>query len=180
MENASEVFRRRGFNGCSVQDIVEAAGVPKGSFYNHFESKEALAIEALRRYLASLDVGLLDRGSGRPLERLRAHLEDQVARTERTGLANGCMLGNFTTELAGSSEAVRNEVNVAFQAWSRAVASVLAEAQRAGELAARHDPVALADYIIDGLEGASLRTKASEKRRTLEEFVDITFTVLLA
>ena len=40
------MFHTRGFNGCSVQDIVDAAGVPKGSFYNHFDSKEALGVEA--------------------------------------------------------------------------------------------------------------------------------------
>ena len=40
-----------GFRGCSIQDITEAAGVPKGSFFNHFENKEDLAIDALRRYI---------------------------------------------------------------------------------------------------------------------------------
>src|SRR5262249_24318548 len=43
-------FHERGFNATSVQDITDAAGAPKGSFYNHFESKEALAAEAVRRY----------------------------------------------------------------------------------------------------------------------------------
>jgi AcrR family transcriptional regulator len=39
-----------GFNGCSVEDITGFAGVPKGSFYNHFESKEDLALEAIESY----------------------------------------------------------------------------------------------------------------------------------
>ena len=47
---AVETLHRKGFNGTSVQDITDAAGAPKGSFYNHFESKEALAAEAVRRY----------------------------------------------------------------------------------------------------------------------------------
>ena len=45
-----DTLHRRGFNATSVQDITEAAGVPKGSFYNHFESKEALGAEAVVRY----------------------------------------------------------------------------------------------------------------------------------
>src|SRR6516162_778949 len=44
-----ETLHRRGFNGCGVQEITEAAGVPKGSFYNHFESKEAMAAKMAKR-----------------------------------------------------------------------------------------------------------------------------------
>ena len=49
--SAVDTLHTHGFKGCSIQDITEAAGVPKGSFFNHFENKEALAIDALRRYL---------------------------------------------------------------------------------------------------------------------------------
>ena len=49
--SAVDTLHAKGFHGCSIQDITDAAGVPKGSFFNHFESKEALAIDALGRYL---------------------------------------------------------------------------------------------------------------------------------
>jgi len=49
--SAVDTLHTFGFKGCSIQDITEAAGVPKGSFFNHFENKEDLAIDALRRYL---------------------------------------------------------------------------------------------------------------------------------
>src|ERR1700677_4077550 len=71
-----KVLIQKGFNGSAVQDITAAAGVPKGSFYNHFESKEALGAEIVDRYgrnnprRATLaDVSLP------PLRRLRAHFE---------------------------------------------------------------------------------------------------------
>ena len=50
LEAGVQTFSKSGFNGCSVQDITDAAGVPKGSFYNHFESKEALGAAALEHY----------------------------------------------------------------------------------------------------------------------------------
>jgi AcrR family transcriptional regulator len=59
LEAGVATFRQRGFNGCSVQDITEAAGVPKGSFYNHFESKEDLFEAAVEDVLELLG-GLLD------------------------------------------------------------------------------------------------------------------------
>src|SRR5712664_1441331 len=53
VESALVEFHRRGFSACSVEDITRAAGVPKGSFYNHFKSKEELGAEVVRRYSAA-------------------------------------------------------------------------------------------------------------------------------
>src|SRR5277367_3249297 len=50
VDAALKVLIEKGFNGCGVQDITAAAGVPKGSFYNHFESKEALGAEVVECY----------------------------------------------------------------------------------------------------------------------------------
>ena len=71
-----ETFHRRGFNGCGVQEITEAAGVPKGSFYNHFASKEALGAAVLDRYWqqrADTTLRILEDGDVRPTERLRRY-----------------------------------------------------------------------------------------------------------
>src|SRR5882762_7763681 len=100
-----EVLIAKGFNGCGVQDITEAAGVPKGSFYNHFESKEALGAEVVERYgkaSAARRATLNDR-SIPPLERLRKHFEITVAQFVATEFKRGCMLGNFSAELSTQS-----------------------------------------------------------------------------
>src|SRR5580658_8733697 len=67
----------KGFNGVGVQEITATAGVPKGSFYNHFESKEALGAEIVARYAlgSSSRRDLLADKSVPPLERLRRHYE---------------------------------------------------------------------------------------------------------
>src|ERR1700685_2744513 len=66
----------KGFNGVGGQDITDTAGVPKGSFYNHFESKEALGVEIVERYGADKRRReLLADKSIPPLERLRRHYE---------------------------------------------------------------------------------------------------------
>src|SRR5580704_8357956 len=70
------MFRKSGFNGCSVQDITESAGVPKGSFYNHFDSKEALGAAALEHYWsdgACDRLLILDQTDLTPRERLRTY-----------------------------------------------------------------------------------------------------------
>src|SRR5579862_9959011 len=71
--SAVDTLHTLGFKGCSIQDITEAAGVPKGSFFNHFENKEDLAIDALRRYLEGSRPDMLFDESVPPLQRLKNH-----------------------------------------------------------------------------------------------------------
>jgi TetR/AcrR family transcriptional repressor of nem operon len=72
---AVETLHLKGFNATSVEDITIAAKVPKGSFYNHFKSKEDLAVEALDRYWQSMltSLGLLSDEKTAPVTRLKRH-----------------------------------------------------------------------------------------------------------
>src|SRR4051794_27714177 len=67
VEAALERFHAHGFNAAGVKDITDTAGVPKGSFYNHFDSKEALALVALERYGESLRMRMLTDTGVEPL-----------------------------------------------------------------------------------------------------------------
>jgi TetR/AcrR family transcriptional repressor of nem operon len=180
VDGGSTVLFEKGFHAASVNDIVAAAGVPKGSFYNHFESKEALALEVTTRYADSYRVDEVRAGDGAPLARLRAHFEAIVERTVARGVGLGCLLGNFSTELAGHSPAIRDYVAAAFDHWSAAVAATLEEAQSAGELDPALDAATLGAYIVDAYEGAVARAKVSGDRAPLDAFLATTFDTLLA
>jgi TetR/AcrR family transcriptional repressor of nem operon len=152
VEAGSRVLFEKGFHASSINDIVEAAGVPKGSFYNHFESKEALALEVARRYAESYDTTGLRHGDGSPLARVRAHFRSIADRTIARGVSLGCLLGNFSTELPGHSTAIRTYVSAALTHWGNEVAACLKEAQTAGELAGTVDTHALGHYLVDAYE----------------------------
>jgi TetR/AcrR family transcriptional repressor of nem operon len=179
VEGATDVFHRQGFNASTVDDIVRAAGVPKGSFYNHFDSKESLALEVAKRYASSTPTDMLAMPGLSPVARVRAHFEFMVERTVRQGLERGCILGNFGTELAAQSAVISRAVRDAFDVWSSGVAMVLEEARELGEIAADVDTQALADFMIDSFEGATARAKVSGNRKPLDHFLEITFTKLL-
>ena len=186
-ESAVEVFHARGFNGCSVQDIVEAAGVPKGSFYNHFKSKEALGVEVVRAYtrlvaayVAEAGAGEIFSGDRTPLERIRAYFEAVIEQNVSCGVRKGCLLGNFATELAPHSTEIANAVTDALDNWSVAIARALAQAQEAGELSKDADVEALGRYLVDGYEGAAARAKLIGDRAPMDEFIRTTFDFLLA
>src|ERR1700712_1568403 len=90
----------KGFNGCGVQEITEAAGVPKGSFYNHFESKEALGAEIVERFGqdGTRRTVLTDR-SIPALDRLRRYFTELNEVFVGLNYTCGCLLGNFSAEL---------------------------------------------------------------------------------
>src|ERR1700744_262790 len=93
IERAEDVFRQQGFSAASVQDLTVAAGVPKGSFYNHFASKQDLAREILIRYVRATDTSMLADEGLPAKERLRRHFAGQVERTMRAGPGLGVLLG---------------------------------------------------------------------------------------
>jgi TetR/AcrR family transcriptional repressor of nem operon len=186
IESAVEVFHALGFNGCSVQDIVEAAGVPKGSFYNHFASKEALGVEVVRAYTALVGAYVVKAGAadilsggGTPLERIRAYFEAVIEQNVSCGVRKGCLLGNFATELAPHSTEIAKAVTNALDNWSAAIAQALALAREAGEISKDADVDALARYLVDGYEGAATRAKLIGDRAPMDEFVRTTFEFLL-
>src|SRR5260370_33317416 len=129
-----ERLHRHGFNGSGVQDITDAAQVPKGSFYNHFESKEALGAAALDRYWELTERGLriLSDESIPPLERLKRYFESLAELMEIWKYAEGCMVGNLSTELADHSRLVRDRLTRFFAAWARALGGSCREPQADG------------------------------------------------
>src|ERR1700741_4939228 len=93
-----ETLHRRGFNGCGVQEITENAGVPKGSFYNHFESKEALGAAVVDRYWrqrAGSVLRLLEEADVGPRDRLCRYFAAMAAKMAKRGYAGGCLIGNM-------------------------------------------------------------------------------------
>src|ERR1700754_3830598 len=109
LEAGVRIFGKSGFNGCSVQDIADAAGVPKGSFYNHFDSKESLGAAALDRYWEDRNCALL-RGLSEeglsPLARLRRYFSQLGEVLAERDYACGCLIGNLSAELSDQSRLV--------------------------------------------------------------------------
>jgi TetR/AcrR family transcriptional repressor of nem operon len=170
----------RGFNATSVQDITEAAGVPKGSFYNHFSSKEDLGAAVVEQYAArgAKRREILTDASVAPLSRIRRYFEALVA-APRYPDAPGCLLGNFGAELSNQSPAIRERVSAAFVEWTQTLAEVIEEGQRAGDLPRDNAPKALASFVIDAWEGAVLRSKVEQNRAPLECFITMVFSKVL-
>lgn len=175
------VFYQQGFNGSGVQDITDAAGVPKGSFYNHFVSKEALGVAVVERYWQSnaSRADVLHDASLPPLQRLRRHFELQTQIIEQNHFASGCLLGNFSAELADQSSPVRTGLSSTLGAWSAAIENCIREAQQHGDIQGDRDARELANFVLNAWEGSMLRAKVEKRAEPLEQFMDLVFARLL-
>jgi TetR/AcrR family transcriptional repressor of nem operon len=176
---ALQQFHARGFNATGINDITTAAGVPKGSFYNHFSSKEESALEALGRYAATLRFDMLTT-AGRPaLERLRAHFEYLGSDTLDNEFVRGCLAGNFGAEVADHNEEIRTAVQRGFDRWASHIRQVLTEAQEAGDLDGGLDPTATALFILSAWEGTLITARAQKSAAPVEAFFRTVFDVVL-
>jgi TetR/AcrR family transcriptional regulator, transcriptional repressor for nem operon len=167
-----------GYQGVGVRDICAAAGAPLGSFTNHFRSKEAFAHEVLERYFALVKTAIneaLNDKSLTPRERLKHYLEIISGRLEGDQWRRGCLIGDLSLEASPQSELLRERLDAIFQEWRAPFADCIAEAQEAGEIDSKFDPVDLAEFLLASWEGAILRMKVERAPAALERFKTIIF-----
>jgi TetR/AcrR family transcriptional repressor of nem operon len=170
VDSALEEFHTRGFHNCSVEDITKAAGVPKGSFYNHFASKDALAIEVLRQYASRSVWRVSDDAELPPLRRLRRRFEVMRDALAGQDYRRGCLFANMGNELADLNPDVRDEVEASLAFRSAAAAEMLHEAQAAGALASSHDAKLLGSFLVNAWQGVVTRAKISKSSEALDGF----------
>ena len=177
------VVHERGFANASVRDIVQAAGVPQGSFTNHFASKEAFGLEILDLYYANARQTIaetLRNDERRPLKRLTGYIDRTKERMNRNSMRNGCLFGNFTAESSENSEPIRQRIVEIFAETRAALAYCLRAAVAAGEVRATVDCDEVAGFILSSLQGAILLAKAHRSPEPIERFKRILFSTVLA
>jgi TetR/AcrR family transcriptional regulator, transcriptional repressor for nem operon len=179
VEAALERFHAQGFNAAGVKDITDTAGVPKGSFYNHFDSKEALALVALERYGESLRMPMLTDTAVEPLARLRAHFEFLRDVMVGSGLTRGCLFGNFGVEIGDHSDTLRSGVREGLRTWTGLVAAVLTEARQQGSVRADLDPERTAGFVVNAWEGTLIEARTTRSTDAFDSFFAIVFGALL-
>jgi TetR/AcrR family transcriptional repressor of nem operon len=183
LANGRKVVLERGYVGASVRDIVEAAGVPQGSFTNHFDSKEAFSLEILELYFADSCVVIretLRNDALPPLKRLRAYFDASIAAIRDHDTKNGCLVGNFAAEASDHSEIIRKRLSEIYTELREAMAYCLKAAVKDGELPKSFKVSEVANFIVTGLQGAFLVSKVERDLVFAENFKKTLFSTVLA
>ncbi|WP_043671392.1 TetR/AcrR family transcriptional regulator [Streptomyces xylophagus] len=161
------LFEARGYSALGVAEICKAAGVPKGSFYYFYESKESLALAVVdehwadqRREWTRILSG--DSGAPQPLDRLRQLFEETEAGLragqQGCGTVMGCLFGNLSLEMSNQTEAVRTRLQEIFDAQVEMVDAVVSEARDRGDVTVA-DTQEAARSVVAQLEGQVMFAK---------------------
>lgn len=164
----ASLVHRRGYAAVGVDEICEAAGVRKGSFYYFFSSKRDLMLAALERQQAmaeshvfSVVFGESDEPPLRRLDRFFATIaEMEAAQKKRGGQVLGCPFGNIAAESAASDPHLARAADTAFCGFASFVRQTLAEAKARGDLARNVDVAEAAEAIVAYFEGIALLARA--------------------
>jgi TetR/AcrR family transcriptional regulator, transcriptional repressor for nem operon len=171
-----------GYAATGVKEILDLAGVPKGSFYHYFPSKEAFVQEVLRRY-ASRETqrweAILGDDKLPPLKRLHKYFKELISVYGQSGPISGCLLGKMSVEVSEQSPAIQSLLSSGFRDWQQAISAVLRLAVERGDLPQSTKTDELASFLLNSYEGALVRSQAEQSDRPVEIFMQFTFKVLL-
>jgi TetR/AcrR family transcriptional regulator, transcriptional repressor for nem operon len=182
LEAGAKVIRVKGFNGSGLNEILTLAGVPKGSFYHYFASKEEFGVclieKARDEYLAALRAILSDRKKP-AVQRLRQVFEETRQECLESGPTVECIIPKLALETATLSDPVHAAVKCAYQQWSAILAQVIREGQTAGEIDKGLDADRLANVLVMMWEGAAIRMQIDRSVAPLDDFLAFVFDTLL-
>ncbi len=176
------LIHKHGYNATGLTEILESAGVPKGSFYHHFGSKETFAVAALERYVAREAehcAAVLNDSRIAPSKRLKRYFRELIDIYGQKGPIAGCMMGRLSLEVAAESSLVRKQLSASFAGWQQAIASVIRLAVDQNELPRGTDAESLAGFLLNSWQGALVRSQTEKSDDPLKEFMHYTFDVLL-
>lgn len=175
LSKGAAVMTRRGYHGTGVQEIVQAAGIPKGSFYHYFASKEDFALQALeqvyRPRLQRYAAALADPQRS-PRARILGYYRELLAHFARQEkLEYHCFIGSLSFEMSEHVPAIGAQVAAIHGESARLLAACLREAQACGELPADEDCANLAAFISCAWQGVLGQLKVGRNLAPLEQFV---------
>ncbi len=173
IRKGAELIHAQGFNATGLQQILQAAGIPKGSFYFYFKSKEDFGLEIINYFNAIISATftryLTDKKIP-PLKRLEKLFKFFEAAFQKSGYALGCPIGNLSLELADTNERLRLHLVGVIEALITQIKLCLQEAKREKSIPASLNASDTARFIFHGFEGAVLHMKVVKNIEPIRAF----------
>ncbi|MBF0508333.1 MAG: TetR family transcriptional regulator C-terminal domain-containing protein [Deltaproteobacteria bacterium] len=183
LQAGAELVHRQGFHHTGLKEILDASGVPKGSFYFYFKSKEDFGLALIDLYveeIAAVARSCFEDESRSPVARLHAFFLGSYARLEAEGCQKGCPIGNLCQEMSDLSPAFRQKLESATELMIAGITQVLQKARAAGELPDHLDPEETARFITSSWQGAMLTMKVVKSIEPLHRFDRFIFGEILS
>ncbi|GBC60581.1 TetR family transcriptional regulator [Desulfonema ishimotonii] len=183
IEAGAKAMLVKSYHAVGIKEVLDDVGVPKGSFYHYFKSKEHFGTEviehAVAEHIERLRQYLADRGRS-PLGRFRAFFESGQSCYHNMQYRQACLISKLATEVSEMSPTMRAALKSGLDQWRTLFAQFIREAQAEGEIDPQFDPEALAGFVQFAWEGAVMRMQVDQNGAPLENFRVYIFDHLLA
>lgn len=179
LEKAMNTFWERGYEGISIEDLVQSTGIGRGSLYDTFNDKHSLYLAALDRYIAAgrAQTTALLAQTGTLQEVLQQLFQTQLDALLSDPARRGCFLMNASLEMAPHDPAVNTVVQSALQELEEGLYRLLIKAQVAGELSWQDDPHQLARFLVATLVSIRVLARLRKERNVLQDIVKTALSV---
>ena len=173
----------RGYNDVSIKDLVDAAGMPKGSFYNHFKSKEDFGLAVIDRYgelwHGEIHQFLADRKvpARTRFERFFDHMIFSYEKEYH--FTKGCLAGNFSQEMGDVNPLFAERVDKVFKGAEHYFINAVRDGQREGSVDPKLDPERTGEFLLSSFEGAMMRMKSARSAEPLMAFRTLVFSTII-
>lgn len=183
IQSGYDLFYEKGYSVTGIKEITEKIDIPKGSFYNHFKSKEEFGIAVLDNYiqknLSFLKQVLLNPEQS-PINNLKQFFSDYIQlQEEELECSKGCLMANLTMELADVNQAFQFKTKQGFETVTTVFENCLSNAKELGEIDSKTDIKSLASFIVNSWQGAALRMKADKSTDALKTFYQTLFSFII-
>ena len=183
LKTGLELMTMNGYNATGIKEITDSISIPKGSFYNHFSSKEAFALEVLENYCTNgveNHKRMLSNPDKSPLERLKHMYNTWIGFiTDKDEYKRGCFMGNTSAEMADVNEKFREVLNTKFKEIETLIINTVEAAKNNGEISSTINSQATGAFILSSWHGALIRMKASADASPLLNFKESIFNHIL-
>lgn len=181
LKEGINLMSQSGYHGIGVMDILKSMNIPKGSFYNFFDSKEAFIIEAIELYGIS-NLKVIDRLERieelNPLEKVKAYFNHLIQKNKAQNFQYSCFWGNLSTEVAGQNEKVSKAIQEQMNFIKARFVTWLTQAQEQNLLIEVYSPSTIADFLYSNFHGAMVTMKYQQSAQPLENFLELNFKFL--
>jgi TetR/AcrR family transcriptional regulator, transcriptional repressor for nem operon len=175
LDAALHVIRAKGYSATRIDDLCEAAGLTKGSFFHHFDSKEALALAAADYWIegtGALFASAPYHALADPLERLLAYVDFRKALLMGDLPDFTCLVGTMVQEIYDTHPAIRDACNRSISEHAVTLVPDIEEAMRQRDMQPDWTAESLALYTQATIQGAFILAKAKHNREAAAASID--------
>lgn len=180
LDKALHIFWCKGFNGTSMQDLIDGLGISRSSLYDTYGDKRALFLTALDKYYKVGSKAMIQKinHSTNIFLTIKELFECMVTSTMEDTFKKGCFIVNATIEMSSHDKEVSTIISANQKDIESAFCIALKKGQAKGEITNKHSAKALSRFIYNATSGLHVSPKAGADKKAMIDIVEVTLAVL--